>query len=72
MIFQLIKDPTMNQSIKKRINSSLLKIIVCPLTKEPLVLDPIKNELISKKAKLSYPIVEGIPVLIRDNAKKLK
>ena len=62
----------MKRITNKKIDSLLLKIIVCPLTKEPLVLDPIKNELISKKAKLSYPIVEGIPVLIRDNAKKLK
>ena len=62
----------MKRVTNKKIDSLLLKIIVCPLTKEPLVLDPIKNELISKKAKLSYPIVEGIPVLIRDNAKKLK
>ena len=62
----------MKRITNKKIDSLLLKIIVCPLTKEPLVLDPIKNELISKKAKLSYPIVEGIPVLIRDNARKLK
>ena len=62
----------MKQITKKKIDTLLLKIIVCPLTKEPLILDPIKNELISKKAKLSYPIVEGIPILIRDNARKLK
>ena len=62
----------MKRITNKKIDSLLLKIIVCPLTKEPLVLDPIKNELISKKAKLSYPIVEGIPILIRDNARKLK
>ena len=53
----------MKRITNKKIDSLLLKIIVCPLTKEPLVLDPIKNELISKKAKLSYPIVEGIPIL---------
>ena len=62
----------MKRITNKKIDSLLLKIIVCPLTKEPLVLDPIKNELMSKKAKLSYPIVEGIPILIRDNARKLK
>ena len=62
----------MKRITKKKIDNLLLKIIVCPLTKEPLVLDPVKNELISKKAKLSYPIVEGIPILIRDNARKLK
>ena len=62
----------MNQSIKKRINSSLLKIIVCPITKGPLVLDHKKNELISKKINLAYPIIEGIPILIKENARKLR
>lgn len=62
----------MNQSTKKRINSSLLKIMVCPITKEPLVWDRKKNELISKKINLAYPIIEGIPILIKDNARKLR
>ena len=62
----------MDQSIKKKINNSLLKIIVCPITKESLVWDRKKNELISKKAKLAYPIIEGIPILIKENARKIK
>ena len=62
----------MNQSIKKRINSSLLKIIVCPITKGSLVWDRKKNELISKKINLAYPIIEGIPILIKENARKLR
>ena len=53
-------------------NNSLLKIIVCPITKGPLVWDRKKNELISKKAKLAYPIIEGIPILIKENARKIK
>ena len=62
----------MNQSIKKKINSSLLKIIVCPITKGSLVWDRKKNELISKKINLAYPIIEGIPILIKENARKLR
>ena len=62
----------MNQSIKKKVDNSLLKIIVCPITKGPLVWDRKKNELISKKAKLAYPIIEGIPILIKENARKIK
>ena len=62
----------MNQSIKKKVDNSLLKIIVCPITKSPLVWDRKKNELISKKAKLAYPIIEGIPILIKENARKIK
>ena len=62
----------MNQSTKKKIDVSLLKIIVCPNTKEPLEWESKKNELVSKKAHLAYPIIEGIPVLIKAHARKLK
>ena len=62
----------MDQSTKKKMNNSLLKIIVCPITKGPLVWDRKKNELISRKAKLAYPIIEGIPILIKENARKIK
>ena len=62
----------MNQSIKKKVDNFLLKIIVCPITKESLVWNRKKNELISKRAKLAYPIIEGIPILIKENARKIK
>ena len=62
----------MDQSTKKKMDNSLLKIIVCPITKGPLVWDRKKNELISRKAKLAYPIIEGIPILIKENARKIK
>ena len=50
----------------------LLKILVCPVTKGPLVYDKDKNELISKSAKLAYPIRDDIPILLEDEARKLK
>ena len=62
----------MNQSTKNKIDTKLLKIIVCPDTKDPLEWKSKKNELISKKAKLAYPIIEGIPILIKENARKIK
>ena len=62
----------MDQSTKKKMDNSLLKIIVCPITKGPLVWDRKKNELISRKAKLAYPIIEGIPILIKENARRIK
>ena len=62
----------MSPSTKKTINVSLLKIIVCPVTKESLKLESKKNELISKKANLAYPIIEGIPILIKAHARNLK
>ena len=62
----------MNQSTKKKFNSTLLKIIVCPVTNESLKWDNKKNELISRKANLAYPIIDGIPILIKERARKIK
>ena len=53
-------------------NKELLKILVCPVTKGTLVYDKDKNELISKSAKLAYPIKDDIPILLEDEARKLK
>ncbi len=54
------------------ISGELLKILVCPLTKTRLVLDKDNCELLSLKAKLAYPIRDGIPILIAEEARKLK
>ena len=56
---------------KNIIDQSLLNIIVCPVTKEKLTLDKKTNELISKKAKLAFPIREGIPILLIEEARKI-
>ena len=56
---------------KNIIDESLLNIIVCPVTKEKLTLDKKTNELISKKAKLAFPIKEGIPILLIEEARKI-
>ena len=58
------------QSIKFK--KKILDLIVCPKTKEPLFWDKKNNELISKKAKLSYTIIDGIPVLVLEKARKLE
>ena len=52
-------------------DENLLKILVCPLTKGPLVYEKKKNELISKSAKLAYPIKNGIPILLESEARKI-
>ena len=49
----------------------LLSILVCPLTKGPLDFDKTNNELISKVAKLAYPIKNGIPILLESEARKI-
>jgi uncharacterized protein YbaR (Trm112 family) len=49
----------------------LLEILVCPVTKAPLEYDAEKQELISRQAKLAFPIREGIPIMLIDEARKL-
>ncbi|HIF60084.1 MAG TPA: Trm112 family protein [Rhodospirillales bacterium] len=53
------------------IDPKLLQILVCPLTKTSLRYDKEKQELISDKAKLAFPIRDGIPILLADEARKL-
>jgi uncharacterized protein len=52
-------------------DSKLLQILVCPVTKGPLIYDKKANELISKSARLAYPVRDGIPVMLEDEARKL-
>ena len=52
-------------------DTKLLQILVCPVTKGPLTYNKATNELISKSARLAYPIRDGIPVLLEDEARKL-
>ncbi|TMG94779.1 MAG: Trm112 family protein [Betaproteobacteria bacterium] len=49
----------------------LLEMLVCPVTKGPLIYDRDKQELISRTARLAYPIRDGIPVMLEDEARKL-
>ena len=53
------------------IDPKLLEILVCPLTKSRLEYDASKQELISRAAKLAYPIRDGIPIMLPDEARKL-
>lgn len=53
------------------ISPKLLDILVCPLTKGPLEYDAAKQELISRQAKLAFPIRDGIPILLIDEARAL-
>jgi hypothetical protein len=49
----------------------LLEILVCPITKQPLHYDKAAQELISKSAGLAYPICDGIPVMLPEEARQL-
>ena len=49
----------------------LLEILVCPVTKGPLAYDKERQELISKSARLAYPIRDGIPVMLEEEARQI-
>jgi len=53
------------------VDPKLLEILVCPLTKGPLEFDASSQELISRSAKLAYPIRDGIPIMLPEEARKL-
>ncbi len=52
-------------------DKKLLEILVCPVTKSPLIYDKEKKELISVAAKLAYPIKDDIPVMLESEAREL-
>lgn len=52
-------------------DTRLLELLVCPVTKGPLVYDREKQELISRSARLAYPVRDDIPVLLENEARAL-
>jgi uncharacterized protein YbaR (Trm112 family) len=53
------------------VDPRLLEILVCPLTRTTLVLDRERQELVSRAAGLAYPIRDGIPIMLPDEARRL-
>ena len=60
------------QSMTTQIDPKLLEILVCPLTHVPLRYDAGTQELISDQAKLAFPIRDGIPIMLVDEARRLE
>jgi uncharacterized protein len=54
------------------VDPKLLEMLVCPVTKGPLIYDRQRQELISKSARLAYPIRDGIPVMLEEEARRLE
>lgn len=54
-----------------RIDPRLLELLVCPLTRGSLEYDAARQELVSRSARLAYPIRDGIPIMLPDEARKL-
>ncbi len=57
---------------QRKVDPKLLEILVCPLTKRPLRYDQDRQELISEQAGLAYPIRDGIPIMLVDEARALE
>jgi uncharacterized protein len=53
------------------VDPRLLEILVCPVTHGPLIYDRVRAELVSKGARLAYPIRDGVPIMLPDEAREL-
>jgi uncharacterized protein YbaR (Trm112 family) len=53
------------------VDPKLLEILVCPVTKGPLEFDASRQELVSRSARLAYPIRDGIPIMLPEEARKI-
>lgn len=61
-----------HQEPAKQLDPKLLEFLICPVSKSPLSYDKDNNELISKTAGLAYPIRDGIPIMLAEEARKLE
>ncbi len=62
---------TSHHRTAQEVDPRLLEILVCPLTKQTLEYDREKQELVSREAKLAYPIRDGIPIMLPEEARKI-
>ena len=60
-----------SQTYSTDVDPRLLEVLVCPVTRGPLDYDREKGELISRKAKLAYPIRDGVPIMLPEEARSL-
>jgi uncharacterized protein YbaR (Trm112 family) len=69
-----MEPPCMTEETRDRhsVDPKLLEILVCPVTKGPLEYDADKQELISRAAKLAYPIRDGIPIMLPEEARPIE
>ena len=56
---------------EREVDPKLLEILVCPVTKAPLTYDRARSELVSEQARLAYPVRDGVPIMLPDEARRL-
>ncbi len=66
-----MRSTSTNNGALVNVDKKLLDILVCPVTKGALIYDRDKQELISRSARLAYPIRDGIPVMLEDEARRI-
>jgi uncharacterized protein YbaR (Trm112 family) len=67
-----IPTPIATRTPQPAVDPRLLEVLVCPLTKGPLEYDRDAGELISRKAGLAYPVRDGIPIMLPEEARPLE
>ena len=67
----MTQDDKSTGTAERRVDPKLLEILVCPLTKTSLAYDAERQELISRAAGLAFPVRDGIPIMLPDEARKL-
>jgi uncharacterized protein YbaR (Trm112 family) len=65
------KGPPADRPAGSKVDARLLDILVCPVTRAELTYDPVRLELISRAARLAYPIRDGVPIMLPEEARKL-
>jgi uncharacterized protein YbaR (Trm112 family) len=65
------RSPDGEPGARSRVDARLLEILVCPVTRAELTYDPVRQELISRAARLAYPIRDGVPIMLPEEARKL-
>ena len=66
-----MSDPNAQASLTSDVDPRLLEVLVCPVTRGPLTYDRAKGELVSKRARLAYPIRDGVPIMLPEEAREL-
>lgn len=61
-----------NTTPEQKVDPKLLEILVCPVTRTTLEFDAVAQELVSKAAGLAYPIRDGIPIMLPEEARQLE
>ena len=63
--------PAQRQAAERITDPRLLQVLVCPLTRAELIYDAARQELVSRAAKLAYPIRDGVPIMLPEEARQL-